>query len=134
MLLLLSSMTTMVFAKKSEEGKELNENYTVKKDEACEKKFKEHIEKMSDKALELLGCLFKTCIERNELKDPHDLELRLEYQKKRGGKTFHGKDFKKLTISEFLDVIGEETIKMRKYLEDIKEEQGKRKNIGSCHK
>ena len=85
------------------------------------------LEKYSEKGLKALIGVFKACIERNETKDPEDVEFRLTYQKKRGGLTAKGKPYSKITAAEFLNILEEDTAEMKADIQDAEKELAKRK-------
>ncbi len=91
-----------------------------------------NLSKYTDKGLEALINLFKACIARNDVRDPEDLERRLAYQKKRGGKTACGRVYKDLTMSEFLNVLEDETAEMERDIKDAEAELTKRGHKCGC--
>jgi hypothetical protein len=91
-----------------------------------------NLSKYTDKGLVALINLFKTCIARNDVRDPEDLDRRLAYQKKRGGKTACGRSYAALTMSEFLNVLEDETAEMERDIKDAEAELAKRGHKCGC--
>lgn len=81
-----------------------------------------HLTKYTVAGLKALHGLLQAAIERNEARDPEDLENRLAYQKKRGGKTPCGASYAGLSMTHFLNVIEDETREMEADMKDIEKE------------
>lgn len=86
-----------------------------------------NLSKYTEEGLKALIDVFNACIKRNEIKDPEDIEFRLTYQRKRGGKTSKGTLYSKLTTAEFLNILEEDSAEMKRDIAAAQEELKKRK-------
>lgn len=93
---------------------------------------KKNLSKYTEKGLISLVKLLKAAVERNEIRDPEDLEHRLAYQKKRGGKTACGMLYAELTLSHYLNLLEEDTAEMIRDISDAEAELTKRGHKCGC--